>query len=98
MKSAILLVALLALGAQQSNEAYPGQSNHAEPPAGWMCHRPPVDLSGDQSHWCSCERSCDPETQVVHTDKRCATYCWEKKSCACGMSNEKRCMGEAPEK
>lgn len=76
-----------------SPEAYPGQHDHARPPDGWTCHRPPVDLSGDQTHWCACERTCDPDTQVVHEDKACAVYCHADR-CSCGMGGEKRCMPE----
>ena len=72
-------------------EQYPGQHDHAQPPEGWMCHQPPIDLSGDQTHWCSCERSCDEETQVVHEDEKCTTNC-HSDHCKCPMGNAKRCM------
>jgi hypothetical protein len=91
MKFLIALVMAVGVFGQLSDEAYPGQATHQPPPDGWMCHRPPVDLKGDQSHWCSCERTCDQDTQVVHEDRNCAVFCYPK-SCTCGMSNEKRCM------
>ena len=72
-------------------EAFPGQHDHAQPPDGWMCHQPPMDLSGDQTHWCNCERSCDEETQVVHEDKKCSTFC-HGDHCGCPMANSHRCM------
>lgn len=76
-------------------EAYPGQHAHAAPPEGWQCMRAPVDLSGDQSHYCSCERTCDTDTQVIHEDKRCAVYC-HMDACTCTQNaTMKRCMPEA---
>ena len=75
-------------------EAYPGQHDHAQPPDGWTCHMPPADLSGDQAHWCNCERSCDQETQVIHEDKQCKTFC-HGDHCTCPMSGAKRCMPDA---
>ena len=73
-------------------EAYPGQHDHVVPPDGWQCMRPPTDLSGDQDHWCACERTCDTETQVVHEDKRCAVYC-HMDHCTCTQNaTMKRCM------
>ena len=92
----LIFTLLLTAAAQQADEPYPGQSTHAEPPAGWMCMRPPVDLSGDQAHWCACERMCDPETQIVHEDKQCTVYC-HKDHCSCGMTGEKRCMPSGQE-
>jgi hypothetical protein len=73
-------------------EAYPGQHDHAVPPEGWQCMRAPADLQGDQDHWCSCERTCDQETQVVHEDKKCAVYC-HMDHCTCTQNaTMKRCM------
>ena len=73
-------------------EAFPGQHDHATPPEGWQCVRPPADLKGDQSHWCSCERVCDQETQVVHEDMKCAVYC-HMDHCTCEQDGSmKRCM------
>ena len=73
-------------------EAYPGQHDHAVPPEGWQCMRPPVDLKGDQSHWCSCERVCDTETQVVHEDMKCQVWC-HMDHCTCSQdATMTRCM------
>jgi hypothetical protein len=91
MKLLIALVFAAGVLAQVADEPYPGQSEHREPPAGWMCHRPPVDLKGDQSHWCSCERTCDQDTQVVHEDKNCAVFC-HADHCQCDIANASRCM------
>ena len=88
---ALLVVLTAALVAQQPDEAYPGQSEHREPPPGWMCHRPPVDLSGDQAKWCGCERVVDQDG-VVHADKECATWCWEAQHCECPTTGDKRYM------
>lgn len=91
---AILIILALAFTAQSSDEPYPGQREHKEPPAGWTCMRPPIDLKGDQSHWCSCERHCDGETQWMHNDTTCMVHCHED-HCACPVAGDvKRCMPE----
>lgn len=93
MRTLFVLAAFAVMVAQEPAEPYPGQRNHAQPPDGWNCYRPPVDLQGDQSHWCSCERICDQDTQVVHEDKQCSVYC-HMDHCTCPVSGEKRCMGD----
>ena len=78
-------------------EAFPGQHDHATPPDGWQCERAPSDLGGhdpnsDPTKWCSCERNCDVETQVVHEDMDCKVYC-HMDHCTCTQnSTMKRCM------
>lgn len=100
MKTVLILLAVLLLAqAPQQPELYPGQSEHKEPPKDWVCKRPEIDRIGkqtpdEQAHWCSCERMCDPETQVVHEDKACSSWCWPT-HCTCGMSNANRCMPES---
>lgn len=92
-----LLVALLLLAQAPEPEVYPGSRNHAEPPADFICHRPPVDLTGDQAQWCSCERM-KREDGTIAADKTCTVYCWEDRYCGCGMTGEKRSMPSEPPK
>lgn len=75
-----------------SPEAYSGQHNHAVPPEGWQCMRAPTDLTGDPSHWCSCERTCDTETQIVHEDKQCAVWCHMDRCTCTQNATMQRCM------
>lgn len=78
---ALSVVAMLA--GQQSNEAYPGQSNHAKPPEGWVCEHPTIGVTAPE-HTCNCERHCDENGKVVE-DRECQSWCWPD-SCKCGMS------------
>lgn len=95
--SGVLLGASLAL-AQGPAEPYPGQRNHAEPPAGWTCSRE----AEDPAHLCFCsgmQRNDDPmchkpdvddpnteedESQPAQPpeDAHCKTYCW-RSYCTC---------------
>ena len=94
----LVFALFLALQVAEPPEPYPGQRNHAEPPEGCNCHNPPIDLKGDQAKWCGCERTCDAETQVIHADKECLTWCWEHKHCDCPMAGDvKRCMPAEPQ-
>jgi hypothetical protein len=108
---ALALTVLLLAQAPQQPEVYPGQANHAEPPAGWNCQRAPMERLGkagpeEQAKWCSCERGCDPSMlgpdnePIVHADKQCSTWCWEKQHCDCDVSGmdmqTRRCMPEQP--
>lgn len=84
----LALSVALALAGQQSDEAYPGQSNHAQPPSGWTCEHQNTALSVPPEHTCSCERHCDENGKIVE-DQKCQAWCWPD-SCKCGM-----CKGAA---
>jgi hypothetical protein len=42
----LLLALVLLVAPQKADEAYPGQSEHKEPPKDWMCKRPEIDRLG----------------------------------------------------
>jgi hypothetical protein len=83
----LLLAALLVW--QTSDEPYPGQSRHAEPPAGWFCIHQNAELSVPAAHACSCERSCDENGQV-REDQSCTVFC-HADHCHCDMSHKTAC-------
>lgn len=89
----LLLALVLLVAPQKADEAYPGQSEHKEPPKDWMCKRPEIDRLGkagaeEQSHWCSCERIYDADLQWMHNDEQCAVHCHED-HCTCPVSGMK---------
>lgn len=90
MKILLGLVLAAVLVAQQPDEPYPGQGNHAQPPAGWYCEHQNVALSVPPAHACSCERMCDDATGKVIEDKQCTVWC-HGDSCKCDMSNKQAC-------
>lgn len=71
-------------------EAYPGQRNHKEPPAGWFCS----PNSKQKSHICHCKRMSSPtkedpiceDTPVIESPQ-CAVFCW-KWFCRCDVTCE----------
>lgn len=84
-----LLVALLtfAVGQAPPPEAYPGQANHAEPPAGWFCR------SDDKrpAHKCTCKKmskataedpKCEETPIEPPEDRTCTVWC-HKDHCLC---------------
>ena len=85
-----LLCLLLLLQTATPPEDYPGQSNHAAPPAGWMCEPQNYELSVPPEHACTCERMCDSETGKVIEDKRCKVWC-HPDACKCIISNKTAC-------
>jgi len=68
--------------AQQPQEPYPGQREHARPPDGWFCEHQNYELSVPPAHVCGCERVKD-ENGVIHEDKECSTWCYMD-HCHCG--------------
>jgi hypothetical protein len=78
----------------QQPEPYPGQNQHAEPPAGWVCQHQNYELSVPPDHACACERGCD-EQGVLHEDKQCKVYC-HADHCTCQIAHKDLCPGEAP--
>lgn len=78
----------------QTPEPYPGQGQHAEPPAGWVCEHQNFDLSVPQAHVCACERGCD-DTGVLHEDQSCKVYC-HADHCHCPMQHKDLCPGGKP--
>lgn len=79
----------LLLVFQTTPEDYPGQRDHAMPPAGWMCMPQNYELNVPPDHACNCERSCD-ETGKVVEDRKCKVWC-HADHCSCTISNQKAC-------
>lgn len=73
-------------------EAYPGQSQHAQPPEGWFCEHPTPETleTMDPAHICNCERSCDESGTVREDNMRCSVAC-HPDSCKCPVSNVNAC-------
>lgn len=91
MKILLWLVLAVVLVAQQPDpERYPGQSEHREPPVGWMCEPQNYTLSVPPDHVCSCERMCDDSTGQVIEDKQCQTWC-HPTHCRCQTANKQAC-------
>jgi hypothetical protein len=57
--------ALLVARRQDTQEAYPGQSKHGKPPAGWFCQPPAKGVA--KEHACSCK----PMSQASREDPQC---------------------------
>lgn len=71
-------------------EAYPGQSQHAEPPKGFYCSA----QAKDAAHKCTCKRVAiktkeDPDCcdAVPMEDKGCTVWCWPG-HCTCPIKCE----------
>lgn len=82
----VIVLSFASIAAQQSDEAYPGQRLHQEPPAGWFCEPPALPLHDPPDHPCSCSRMAmsDPSGQCAHDpdgkehvleDPKCAVFC-----------------------
>lgn len=80
----IVAIAAIVNGGQQ-REAYPGQSEHREPPKGWFCSSHP---NAPLDHQCACEKTCtknDDGTVTIKEDSmpgRCKVYC-HPSHCTC---------------
>lgn len=82
---ALLTAGLFVQTPQQPPEAYPGQHQHKEPPAGFYCSA----TAKDKAHKCDCKHMAmatpeDPqccEAEVQETPK-CTVYCFKAK-CLC---------------
>lgn len=65
-------------------DAYPGQSQHKEPPPGWVCEKD----AKDPAHDCHCQRHFIPDPDDkdcchdIMEDRGCSSYCWPK-HCHC---------------
>lgn len=90
MKTIALVLMTLSLVAQQTDEPYPGQGQHAQPPEGWFCEHQNYELTVPPAHACSCERSCSPETGTIIEDQKCTVYC-HASHCHCHVANQKAC-------
>lgn len=96
--AAILLgISLGVTFAQEKPEQYPGQKDHAEPPANYFC-----DHVGDRAHRCDCpgmtpDPMCktpapmpedDPNTEedesqpTPQESSKCSSFCW-RDHCHC---------------
>ena len=89
---AAAVICSITIFTQQSGDAYPGQSNHAEPPVGWNCERPNSQGFG-ADHPCSCSRmamtspdgSCAKDldgTPHIMEDPKCLVFCHQT-HCKC---------------
>lgn len=81
----LAVLAAVAVTAQVAQEPYPGQSQHAEPPAGWQCQNQNYELSVPPDHVCSCERMRKEDGTMVE-DQQCKVYC-HMDHCACAMTD-----------
>lgn len=79
----VLLCALVLAAFAGAQEPYPGQSEHREPPEGWVCSNHP---NAPKDHKCGCNPECtknDDGTMTIQEDVKCTVYCWKEKHCAC---------------
>jgi hypothetical protein len=83
MMRVLALMALLVL--QNPQEPYPGQSQHQEPPAGWVCMNQNFELSVPKEHVCRCERMKKEDGSIVE-DPSCTVFC-HADHCACAMGD-----------
>ncbi len=85
MRWLVIVVALASLAAQRpapgKPEQYPGQSGHAEPPAGWQCEHQTTTNTIPPDHVCFCQMRCTKDEQGVEhwdEDNKCSVWCWAK--------------------
>lgn len=84
----IVGISLGAVAAQEQPEQYPGQHDHAAPPADWFCSGAP---NTPADHKCACKNMPkDPKDPVCAVyenadDPACGAYCHREK-CACKSS------------
>lgn len=82
MQIALLFLVTVSLVAQAPKEKYPGQFDHKEPPANWMC----APRGVPKDHICDCQRMCvrdDNGNATIQADAKCTTWCWETDHCLC---------------
>jgi hypothetical protein len=85
----IVLSISLALLAQGSDEPYPGQSEHREPPKGWYC----TPDAAQPAHRCACKNMAKDKDDPIckkpepEDDPQCRSYCW-KSHCLCQIKCE----------
>jgi hypothetical protein len=81
-------LSMIPLAQPPAPEAYPGQSEHAKPPADWFCSRHP-NVSKDDAHYCDCYRECKEEqnedgtTRIAPVESnKCKVWCHQD-HCSC---------------
>lgn len=82
----LLSIIVFAVTIQTPQEQYPGQSEHATPPDGWMCEHQNYELTVPVDHMCNCERMYSEEENRVIEDKQCSVYC-HMDHCKCPIND-----------